>query len=100
LICVKPLVGRQADLRGHLSAAAHLIHGSPEGRFTVTYCPGGLSRREVEGVGYRFASLDAALKRYDPVSLREGWNTLADGERVFFISNPALGLWARREAFS
>jgi nickel-dependent lactate racemase len=36
-------VERNADLAANLSAAAHLIHGSSEGRFTITYCPGHLT---------------------------------------------------------
>jgi hypothetical protein len=84
------------DLQNNLSAAAHLIHGSSEGRFTVTYCPGQLTREEIEGVGYRYEELDAVRKLYDPSQLADGWNTMANGERVFFISNPALGLWACR----
>jgi hypothetical protein len=82
------------DLRGNLSAAAHLIHGSTENRFTVTYCPGELSREEIEGVGYRFDRLDIVRQKYDPGRLTDGWNRMPDGESVFFISNPALGLWA------
>ncbi|MBL9084782.1 MAG: hypothetical protein JNK76_23455, partial [Planctomycetales bacterium] len=80
-----------ADLQGNLSAAAHLIHGSSEGRFDVTYCPGELTRHEVEGVGYNYADLHETMRRYDPKKLNDGWNTLADGERVYYISNPALG---------
>jgi nickel-dependent lactate racemase len=83
------------DLPRNLSAAAHLIHGSSEGRFRITYCPGKLSRDEIEGVGYEYAPLEEMLKKYDPASLQDGWNTV-DGERVFFVSNPALGLWAYR----
>lgn len=82
------------DLRNNLSAAAHLIHGSPENRFQVTYCPGHLSQAEIEGVGYCYAPLANMLARYDPRQLQDGWNTLPDGERLFFIRNPALGLWA------
>jgi hypothetical protein len=84
------------DLQGNLSAAAHLIHGSSENRFTVTYCPGKLTRPEIEGVGYRFGDLATMQQRYDPRRLVDGWNKLPDGERVFFIRNPALGLWAYR----
>lgn len=82
------------DLQGNLSAAAHLIHGSSENRFGVTYCPGHLTQAEIESVGYRYAPLDEMRRRYDPQRLLDGWNTLADGERIFYISNPALGLWA------
>ena len=87
------------DLRGSLSAAAHLIHGSSEGRFTVTYCPGQLSRAEVEGVGYTWGDLGEMTRRYAPASLVDGWNQVA-GERVFYVSNPALGLWAHRARFA
>ncbi len=93
------LTEREDDLRRNLSAAAHLIHGSSEGRFTVTYCPGRLSRTEVESVGFRFADLDVMTKRYDPRRLSEGFNTMPDGERIFYISNPALGLWAHKGRF-
>jgi hypothetical protein len=92
---VMAAVRANADLGGNLSAAAHLIHGSSEGRFTVRYCPGGLTRAEIEGVGYAWADLAAMQRRYDPAKLSDGWNDVA-GERVFFISNPALGLWAAR----
>ncbi len=84
------------DLPQNLSAAAHMIHGSSEKRFTVTYCPGKLSREEIESVGYQYADLPTMLRRYDPKSLRDGFNTLPDGERIYYISNPALGLWAWR----
>jgi len=89
-----------AELQHNLSAAAHLIHGSSEGRFNITYCPGHLTREEIEGVGFRYADLPAITRRYDPAKLRDGWNTLPDGERIFYISNPALGLWAYRGRFS
>jgi nickel-dependent lactate racemase len=80
-------------LAASLGAAAHLIHGSTEGRFTVTYSPGGLTREEVEGVGFRYAPPGEMMARYDPAKLVDGYNTV-DGEEVFFISNPGLGLWA------
>lgn len=92
------LVKENADLAGNLAAAAHLIHGSSEGRFSITYCPGHLSRAEVEGVRYGYAPLDAMLAKYDPRKLRDGMNEV-DGEEVFYISNPALGLWAHRDRF-
>jgi len=89
-----------ADLGGNLSAAAHLIQGSSEGRFTIRYCPGpGVSRTEIESVGYEWGSLDEALARYDVKKLPLGWNTMPDGERIFFVPNPALGLWAEKQRF-
>ena len=87
------------DLRSSLSAAAHLIHGSSEGRFRITYAPGHISAAEIEQVHFNYAPLDDVLRRYDPRKLRDGFNTMPDGEQIFFVSNPALGLWALRENF-
>jgi len=88
-------VGADPDLRANLSAAAHLIHGSTEGRFTVTYCPGpAMAPQDIAAAGYQVADLATALRRYPPARLADGWNRLADGERVYYIPNPALGLWA------
>ena len=94
---VMQMVEQNDDLRANLSAAAHLIHGSSEGRFRVTYCPGKLSREEIESVGYDYGELDEMLTRYNPARLTSGWNTMPDGERIFFVANPALGLWAHRD---
>ena len=93
------LVEENRDLQENLSVAAHLIHGSPEERFTVTYCPSGLTREQVEKAGFKYGDLAAMTARYNPRVLRDGWNDLADGERIFFISNPATGLWASRARF-
>ncbi|MBK9990843.1 MAG: DUF2088 domain-containing protein [Verrucomicrobia bacterium] len=87
------------ELRNNLSAAAHLIHGSSEGRFGITYCPGHLTQAEIEGVGFKYADLKTMTTRYNPETLKDGWNTLPDGEKIYFISNPALGLWAYRGRF-
>jgi len=81
-------------LRDLAHAAAHLIHGSSEGRFRITYAPGHLSRDEIESVGFEYADLQQALDRYQPERRREGWNRTADGEEFFFIASPATGLWA------
>jgi len=97
---VLELVKANADLRENLSAAAHLIHGSSEGRFSITYCPGKLSRQQIESVAFKYADLAEMLKRYDPARLKDGPNTLPDGEEIYYISNPALGLWACRERFN
>lgn|SRR5574344_341273 len=83
------------DLQDNLSASAHLIHGSSEGRFTITYCPGPqMTREEIEGVGFRYGDLKEVLRRYHPETLKDGWNIMPDGEEIYYISNPALGLWA------
>ena len=87
------------ELALNLSAAAHLIHGSSEGRFTIRYAPGHLTREEVEGVNFEYADLTEVLKRYDPAKLQDGFQTI-DGEEIYYISNPALGLWAYRGRFA
>lgn len=89
----------QEDLKANMSAAAHMIHGSSDGRFSITYCTEKVSREEVEGVCFRYLPYAEAAKRYDPHTLTDGWHTLPDGERFFYISNPALGLWADRAKF-
>jgi nickel-dependent lactate racemase len=91
-------VKKNEDLQANLSAAAHLIHGSSEGRFQVTYCPGHLSKEEIEGVGYRYDDLGSMQARFNPKTLRDGWNTV-HGEEIYFISNPAVGLWSSKDKF-
>lgn len=87
-------VDENDDLRGNLGAAAHLIHGSSEGRFEITYCPGpDMPLEDVRSVGFEAIAFEEMITRYDPGKLKDGWNTLPDGEEVFYISNPALGLW-------
>jgi hypothetical protein len=86
-----------ADMQDIAHGTAHLMHGSSEGRFTIRYAPGKLSRQEIESVHYAYADLSETLRRYDPAKMREGWNTMPDGEEVFFISTPSAGLWATRE---
>jgi hypothetical protein len=88
------------DLRNNLSAAAHLIHGSSEGRFRITYCPGPhISHDEIRSVGFEPGDLDGMLRRYQPDKLKDGCNRLPNGEDLFYISNPALGLWALKNQF-
>ena len=85
------------DLNNNLSAAAHLIHGSTEGRFSVTYCPGNLTKEEMESVGFNYADLDIITRKYNPETLKDGFNKLENGEEIFYISNPAVGLWSSKE---
>ncbi len=87
------------DLQNNLSAAAHLIHGSSEGRFKITYCPGHLSQAEIEGVNYSYAEPGIMQEKYNPATLKDGFNKMPDGEELFYISNPALGLWAHKDRF-
>jgi nickel-dependent lactate racemase len=88
-------VEANADLSDNLSAAAHLIHASSEGRFNITWCPGGLMKQEVENVGFQYGNLAEMQSLYDPKTLSDGYN-MVGGEKIFFISNPGLGLWAHR----
>ncbi|MBR3526199.1 MAG: DUF2088 domain-containing protein [Bacteroidales bacterium] len=88
------------DLQDNLGASAHLIHGSSEGRFHITYCPGdGMTREEIEGVGFGYCHYNDMVARYPIESLKDGWNTMPDGEEIYYISNPALGLWAHPDRF-
>lgn len=86
---------RQGVFEGRLMSAAHLMQGSTEGRFTVTYAtkPENLSKEEIESVGYQWVDYNEITKRYNPETLKEGWNVLPDGEEVYFVGTPALGLW-------
>ena len=87
------------DLQQNMGAAAHLIHGSSDGRFTITYAVKNISAAEVEGVGFAAADYDEMIRRYDPEKLSYGYNTLPDGEEIYFIPNPALGLWIDKSRF-
>ena len=90
---------RNKDLQDNLGASAHLIHGSSEGRFSITYCPGpDMSREEIEGVGFNYGNLEETSAKYHVSGLKDGWNTV-DGEEIYYVSNPALGLWAHPDRF-
>ena len=86
------------DLRDNMGVAAHLIHGSSDGRFSITYAVKNISKEEIAGVGFNAADYDEMVKKYDPAKLTYGYNTV-DGEEIYYIPNPALGLWINREAF-
>ena len=87
------------DLKNNLAAAAHLIHGSSENRFKITYCPGNLTKEEIESVNFEYTPLNEMTKKYNPKKLVDGFNQMPNGEEIFFISNPALGLWAYKDKF-
>ena len=86
------------DLRANMGTAAHLIHGSSDGRFTITYAVREISGEEIESVGFHAAEYDELAAKYDPNKLQYGYNNV-DGEEIYFIPNPALGLWIDRERF-
>lgn len=91
------------ELANNLGAAAHLIHGSSEGRFSITYCPGkqegNITKEEIESVGFEYADIDEIKEKYNFENLEEGFNILPSGEEIYYISTPALGLWAYRDRF-
>lgn len=90
---VLELVKTEDELKQNLSVAAHLIHGSSDGRFGVTYCTKLLSKEEVESVNFKYMPYDEVEEKYNPAELKDGFNTV-DGEEIYYISNPALGLWS------
>ncbi len=96
---IQKAIEENQDLRDNLGAAAHLMHSSSEGRFSITYCPGEVSRDDIEGINYQYADLSTMIQKYDPSILKEGFNTMPDGEEIYYISNPAVGLWAYRGRF-
>jgi nickel-dependent lactate racemase len=94
---VMEMYRENADMQDLAHATAHLIHGSSEGRFNITYAPGHLSQREIEGVNFRYADINQTIARYQPEGRKQGWNTTADGEKFYFIPTPSAGLWATRD---
>ncbi|WP_054953695.1 lactate racemase domain-containing protein [Flaviflexus massiliensis] len=94
---VLELYETQEDMQDIPHGTAHLVHGSSEGRFTITYAPGALTKEDIESVGYQYMDVNEALERYNPDVMADGWNTMPDGEEVFFISTPSAGLWATKE---
>lgn len=86
------------DLRENMGAAAHLIHGSSDGRFTITYAVKNISKEEITSVGFNVADYDELVEKYNPDRLQYGYNEV-DGEEIYYIPNPALGLWINREKF-
>ncbi len=93
---VMELYRKNADMQDLAHATAHLIHGSSEGRFRITYAPGHLTRAEIEQVNFRYADLPETLKTYPIDQLQEGFQTV-NGEEIFFIPTPSAGLWATRQ---
>jgi hypothetical protein len=94
---VMELYRKREDMQDLTHATAHLVHGSSEGRFTITYAPGHMSQRDIESVNLGYMDIQAATDHYQPDNCRPGWNTTADGERFYFIPTPSAGLWATRE---
>ncbi|GIW96989.1 MAG: hypothetical protein KatS3mg111_0322 [Pirellulaceae bacterium] len=93
---VLQFVAENEDLQQNLGTAAHLIHGTSEGRFEIVYAPGGLSRPEIESVGYSFGDWRELMDLYQVEGLRDGWHEDREGNPFFFVSDPGLGLWRRQ----
>jgi len=92
---VMELYKQMMDMQDLAHATAHLIHGSSEERFTITYAPGHLNQADVEQVKFQYLALAEAQRRYPLDRLREGFNEV-NGERFYFIPTPSAGLWATR----
>ncbi len=90
---IMELVSRDRELSENLSAAAHLIHGSAEGRFSVIISSEKMSREEIEGLNYSYCSSAEFGTRFPPDTFKPGWNRGAEGENIFYVPDPALGLW-------
>ncbi|MBO7085930.1 MAG: DUF2088 domain-containing protein, partial [Bacilli bacterium] len=82
-IKVLDLFKENADLQENMGAAAHLIHGSSDGRFNITYCVKNISKEEIESVNFKAMDYDEAIKLYDPNKLQFGYNTLENGETIY-----------------
>lgn len=93
------LFKKNTDLQANMGAAAHLIHGSSNDRFNITYAVKNITKQEIENVGFKSADYQETIKRYDPDKLHYGYNTLEDGEEIYYIPNPALGLWIDESKF-
>lgn len=83
------------DLKNNMSAAAHLIHGSSDGRFKITYAVDKITKEEIEQVNYSAADYNEMARKYAIDKLKTGWNII-DGEEIYYIPNPALGLWIEK----
>ncbi|MBA7707891.1 hypothetical protein ES703_116775 [subsurface metagenome] len=88
---------KNADMQDLRHATAHLIHGSSEGRFKITYAPGKLTKEEIEAVNFEYANLKEALNKYNLEKMTEGWHTMPNGEQIYFISSPSAGLWSSKQ---
>ena len=87
------------ELAANLGAAAHLVHGSSEGRFRIVWCTdpasGGLTREEIESVGYDWRDLgDELLRLGVDGTTTSGRRVDRAGVEFEFIANPAMGLWS------
>lgn len=88
---------QEPELQDLTHATAHLIHGSSEGRFKITYAPGHMTKEEIESVNFSYMDYEEALEYYKPKTLKNGFNTLKSDEEIYFIDTPSAGLWSTQD---
>ncbi|PQO42234.1 lactate racemase domain-containing protein [Blastopirellula marina] len=90
------LYKQNEDMQDLAHGTAHLMHGTSEGRFTIRYAPGHLTKEEIEQVHFAYADYEETIKRYPIDQMKEGFNKMPDGEEIFFIATPSAGLWSTK----
>lgn len=82
------------EFKGIEMAAAHLIHGSSDGRFKITYAaaPELMPEEAMRSVGYEWIDIGPMMEKYQPRGKETGWYE-DHGEEYYFIKAPAVGLW-------
>jgi len=88
---------REPELAAEAVAAAHLRQGSTEGRFWITVATDGLDAETLRRANLKHVELSEAYLRYRPAHRRGGWNTTDDGEKFYYVPNPAEGLWSTKQ---
>ena len=89
---------REHAFDGMEMVAAHLIHGSGEGRFRIVYAtdPALMPAEEIKALGFGWADARDALARYRPQERETGFYNDENGA-YYYVSSPALGLWRARD---
>ena len=52
-----------------------------------------MSQDEIGRIGYEFMDVKDALARYPVLEMEDGWQEMEDGEEIYVVKAPALGLW-------
>ena len=87
------------DLCDNRGVASHMILSTSDNRFKITYALKALDAQTIENAKFNWVNFDDVVTKYDPAKLKDGYNTV-DGEEIYYISNPALGLWADKSRFN
>jgi hypothetical protein len=64
----------------------HLEQSSSDGKFTIVYCTKGLSKNDIESIGYQYGNINEKLMLYNPAKLKPGINTFRCGTQIYFIN--------------